>query len=90
MTGVPGRAVATSREAEAEIGRAMDDPDLGILIITDVVATEIRPRIDAIRMKTERPLIAEIPGPDGSMKGRKTLRQFVQEAVGIRVGEEES
>jgi hypothetical protein len=34
-------------------------------------------------------LIVEVPGPDGPMPGRKTLRQFVQEAVGIRIGQEE-
>ena len=40
-------------------------------------------------MECVQPLIAEIPGPDGPMEGRKTLREFVQEAVGISVGEEE-
>ena len=56
---------------------------------TDVIAAEIRPLVDQIRIEREQPLIAEIPGPDGPMPGRKTLRQFVQEAVGIRVGLEE-
>ena len=48
------------------------------------IRTGIRTLVDEIRLALEHPLIAEIPGPDGAMAGRKTLRQFVQEAVGIR------
>jgi hypothetical protein len=33
--------------------------------------------------------VVEIPGPEGPIPGRKTLRQFVQEAVGVRIGHEE-
>ena len=54
------------------------------------MAADGRERVDAIRMGQGLPLIVEIPGPEGPMPGRKTLRQFVQEAVGIRVGQEES
>ncbi len=89
LAGVEGEAVVSAREAEQALKRALDDSELGVLVITDVVATEIRPLVDEVRMHGERPLIAEISGPDGPMKGRKTLRQFVQEAVGIRVGGEE-
>ena len=86
LAGVAGEAVANAAEAEAAVRRLLDDADLGILVVTDVVAAEIRPLVDEVRLAREHPLIAEIPGPDGAMPGRKTLRQFVQEAVGIRVG----
>ena len=89
LAGVAGEAVANAAEAEAAVRRLLDDADLGILVVTDVVAAEIRPLVDEVRLAREHPLIAEIPGPDGAMAGRKTLRQFVQEAVGIRVGLEE-
>jgi V/A-type H+-transporting ATPase subunit F len=89
LAGVEGEAVATAAEAGAAVERAARRTDLGVLILTDVVAAEIRPLVDDIRLERKQPLIAEIPGPDGPMPGRKTLRQFVQEAVGIRVGQED-
>lgn len=90
LAGVEGEVVADAAEAESAVRRMAEVPGLGILVLTDVIAAEIRPLVDQIRIEREQPLIAEIPGPDGPMPGRKTLRQFVQEAVGIRVGLEES
>jgi vacuolar-type H+-ATPase subunit F/Vma7 len=49
------------------------------------VAAGIRQQVERIRFERDRPLIVEIPGPDGPLSGRKTLRQFAHEAVGIRV-----
>jgi vacuolar-type H+-ATPase subunit F/Vma7 len=39
-----------------------------------------------IRLERDRLLIVEIPGPEGPLSGRKSLREFVQEAVGVSVG----
>ena len=90
LAGVEGEAVATAAEADQAIRRAAQRPDLGILIVTDTVAADVRELVDDVRMNRDRPLIVEIPGPQGPMPGRKTLRQLVQEAVGIRLGQEES
>jgi V/A-type H+-transporting ATPase subunit F len=89
LAGIDGEAVETAAEAEQAVRRTAENPGIGILILTDLVAAEIRPLVDDIRTNRSRPLIAEIPGPDGPMPGRKTLQQLVQEAVGIRIGQEE-
>lgn len=90
LAGIEGVAVDTAAAAEQAVRRAAENPDIGILILTDLVAADIRPLVDDIRVNRLRPLIAEIPGPDGPMPGRKTLQQLVQEAVGIRIGQEEN
>ena len=89
LAGVAGEAVESDAEAAEALARAARRPDLGIVILTDPVAAGIRDEVDALRMGRARPLVVEVPGPDGRMPGRKTLRQFVQEAVGIRIGQEE-
>ncbi len=86
LAGIDGEVAANAHEAELALKRAAGKPDLGVLIMTDVVAAEIRSLVDDIRINRELPLIVEIPGPEGPMRGRKTLREFVQEAVGVRVG----
>ena len=89
LAGVAGEVVSDAGEAVDAVKRAAAMPGLGLLVVTDVVASEAQAEIDRIRLECVQPLIAEIPGPDGPMKGRKTLREFVQEAVGISVGAEE-
>ncbi len=86
FAGVAGRAVTTNLEALTAIDEALVQPDCGIIIITQEIASNIREKIESIRFERNRPLIVEIPGPEGELPGRKTLRQFVQEAVGISVG----
>ncbi|HUX00103.1 MAG: V-type ATP synthase subunit F [Phycisphaerae bacterium] len=90
LAGVEGQAVASAPEADRAIRLAAERPDLGILIVTDTVAADARSLVDEVRLARPRPLIVEIPGPQGPMPGRKTLRQLVQEAVGIRLGREET
>ena len=90
LAGVEGEAVASPAEAADAIRRAARRRDLGILILTDAVAADARREVDEIRLTQEVPLIVEIPGQEGPMPGRKTLRQFVQEAIGIRIGQEET
>jgi V/A-type H+/Na+-transporting ATPase subunit F len=89
LAGVEGRAVAGVEEADAALQEAVRRADLGVVIITDAVAADIRGQVDTIRMECARPLLIEIPGPTGPIPGRKTLRQLVQEAVGIRISQEE-
>jgi V/A-type H+/Na+-transporting ATPase subunit F len=90
LAGVPARVVVSASEAAAALQRALEQPDCGIIILTEAVAAGIRSQVDAIRLEREQPLVVEIPGPLGPMPGRKSLRQVLQEAVGVRLGTEES
>ncbi len=86
LAGIAGEVVTTAPQAVLAIETAVARADVGIVILTEKVATNIRDRVDAIRLTQNRPLVVEIPGPAGPLPSRKSLREFVQEAVGIRVG----
>ena len=88
LAGIAGEGVATDEQAAAALAKAVEASEHGIVILTQKVAAGIRRQVDAVRLERDSPLIVEIPGPDGPLAGRKSLRQFVQEAVGISVGEE--
>lgn len=88
LAGVDGQVVNSSPQAAAAVETLAAQPDCGILILTEKVAAGIRSQVERIRLERSRPLIVEIPGPEGPRPGRKSLRQFVQEAVGIKVGSE--
>ena len=86
LAGIIAIAVTTADQARAILEDAVASPDCGIIIITEKAAAMIRQEVDTIRLERDRPLIVEIPGPEGPMAGRKSLREFVQEAVGMRIG----
>ena len=85
LAGITAEVVTTAAEARDAIRVASARPDCGIIIITQEVAAWIREEVETIRLEQDRPLIVEIPGPEGPLPGRKGLRELVQEAVGVRV-----
>lgn len=87
LAGIAGQVVTTAQQAAEAMDKAAAQPEYEIIIIAEKVAAAIRKQVDAIRFERERPLIVEIPGPEGPLPGRKSLRDFVHEAVGIRIGE---
>lgn len=89
LAGIRGQVATTADQAALAVASAVTRADCGIIVLTESVAAGIRPQVEAIRLERDRPLIVEIPGPEGPLPGRKSLRQFVQEAVGIRVGQGE-
>ena len=89
LAGVPGTAVSTASETEAALAEASRRADVGIVVLTGTVAARIRPQIEAFRLRRERPLLVEIPGPEGAAPARRNLSQLVHAAVGIRPAPEQ-
>ena len=87
LAGVAGQAVASVPEAVHAVESAVAKRDCAVIILTETVADDIRSQVERIRFEQQRPLIVEIPGPGGSLPGRKSLRQLAREAVGIRIEE---
>lgn len=83
MVGVQGRSVRTPQEAEAAFKSALENREIGIVIITERIAELIRPLVDDYVFTEEFPLIVEIPDRTGRMEGRVELREMVNRAIGI-------
>lgn len=86
LAGIAGQVAANAVQAAAAVEKVAAQTECGIIVLTEEIAAEIRAQVETIRLEHGYPLIVEIPGPDGPLPGRKSLRQFVQEAVGIRLG----
>ena len=82
IRGEIARDADAAREALREVCRRSD---VGIVIITDVVADLIREEVNAVRFGQALPLVVEVPGPGGPSPLRADLLDLIREAVGIRV-----
>ncbi|MGC9313085.1 MAG: V-type ATP synthase subunit F [Sediminispirochaetaceae bacterium] len=85
MVGVEGRIVRNADEARAALQEALDDRQVGIVIITEPTAELIRPLVDRYYFSRSFPLIVEIPDREGPLEGRPKLRELVNQAIGINL-----
>jgi len=85
MVGVNGRTVQNQTETEEALAEAMQDKDVGIIIITERFAEFVRPQVDQLTFTRAFPLILEIPDREGPLEGKPTLRDMVNQAIGIKI-----
>ena len=85
LAGVAGQVASLPQEATAAIHQVLGRDDIGVLILTERLADGIRDQVETIRSERDRPLIVEIPGPEGSAAGRRSLLGYVQDEVGVRI-----
>jgi V/A-type H+-transporting ATPase subunit F len=85
MVGVDGRVAETAADAEAAFRAALELKDIGIVIVTERTAQLMRRLLDGYLASRRFPLIVEIPDRRGPLPGRKSIREMVTEAIGIKL-----
>ena len=82
LVGVFGMQATTSEQAMQAWDKALEDPENGIIIITDQVASMIRPLVDRYSFSESFPLVVEIPGSH-TKESPPDLRSLVNQAIGV-------
>ncbi|MBN2104011.1 V-type ATP synthase subunit F [bacterium] len=85
LADVDGKVVNTPEETSEALKNAFQNEDLGIIVITERVAQQIRHEVDQYIYKTTFPLIIEIPDREGPIQGRGSVRDMIRAAVGIQL-----
>ena len=85
LVGVDGETVTNEEEAADVFSRTLKDSDVGIVIITERAADFIRGDVERYVFTEDFPLILEIPDRKGRVPGRPSLRETVNNAIGVSV-----
>ena len=85
LAGIPGAIVNNQEEAADALKAATQDPDMGIILITQRLAAEIQSLVDETKLKMATPVVLEIPDRDGPIEGRESALAIVQRLIGIKV-----
>jgi V/A-type H+-transporting ATPase subunit F len=85
LAGVPGLVVQTVEEAQRAFDDALENHEIGIIIITERIADMIRSVVDRYLFTVSFPLIVEIPDRNGHPPGRPGIQEMVNAAIGIRL-----
>ncbi len=91
LVGVDGAIAANRSEALDAFNRVTGAGDVPVperpkvLILTEEVSSMLDEEVLAWQKKAKYPLIVEIPGLNGHLKGKRSLSEAIREAVGIQV-----
>ncbi len=82
LAGVQGLKVDSSSQAITEINNLSGKNDVGLVLLSDDMAKDIRKELTDIRAKTPIPLIFELPSP-GSKKEKVDYRALLKQILGV-------
>ncbi|MCX7903364.1 MAG: V-type ATP synthase subunit F [Caloramator sp.] len=85
LAGIKGVLVSSKEEAEAELKKIIKDKEIGIIVLTERLASKLRHTINEIKVNQELPLIIEIPNRQGSTRNDDYLVKYIKESVGIKI-----
>jgi len=85
LVGIQGLKAENPQEAESAFKAALEDSNVGIVIIEDRIADMIRPMVDRYIFAEQFPLFVEVPGREGKQPDWRGIRAMVNEAIGINL-----
>lgn len=84
LAGLHGQIAVTMAEVHRALDEALQDAEIGILLITNEAAALAQTRLENLKLRSKIPLIIEIPGPAGVPPNQETLSEIIQRAIGVR------
>jgi len=83
LAGVPGGQAETPDQARALLKKALEEPEIGLILITERLAETIRAEVDALRWEGGKTLVVEIPDLAGPLPREETLLDRVRALMGL-------
>ena len=85
LAGIEGEYATERAEVQAAIDRVMQNPDIGILLITEGLAQLCPALIYELKLKTTNTLVVEIPHRAGTARTPDSITRYIRESIGIKV-----
>lgn len=85
LAGIKGTIVNDRKEAEKLLDSLIKDKEIGIILITEKMAENMRSKVSYIKQKMVSPLIVEIPDRHGSIKNPDYITGYVRDSIGIKI-----
>lgn len=85
LAGIEGIVVHEKEEVRAALLKAMEDREIGIVLITEKLVGLCPDLVYDLKLNQNRPLIVEIPDRHGSGRGKDSITRYVREAIGVKI-----
>ena len=85
LAGVDGIVVHEREELYEALTNAMNNKELGIVLLTEKLGKEVPDIIDEMKLKRKMPLLVEIPDRHGTGRRKDFITSYVNEAIGLKL-----
>lgn len=85
LAGIEGIVVHQKDEVREALKSAMDDSNIGIVLITEKLGQLCSDLVYDLKLNRKRPLIVEIPDRHGSGRAKDSITRYVREAIGVKI-----
>lgn len=85
LAGIEGVVVREDDELKKAIASASADPGIGVLLITERLATLCSEQLAPMKMSAHRPLVVEIPDRHSVGRASDSITRYVREAIGVKL-----
>jgi len=85
LAGLDGQAATTTEEVNQALDTALANREIGIILVTSEAAKLIAPKMDKLKLRSNVPLVVEIPGPAGVPADQPSLNELVFRAIGVKL-----
>lgn len=85
LTGIEGVVVHGKDEVEKALRDAMENPDIGIVLVTEKLVALAPGLVYDLKLNRRTPLIVEIPDRHGSGRSKDSITRYVRDAIGVKI-----
>lgn len=85
LAGVEGVVAHTEDEVNKALDYAVENTNIGIVLITDKLVSVCKSRIYEMKLTGKRPLILSIPDRHTTATATDAIYNYVKEAIGIKL-----
>jgi V/A-type H+-transporting ATPase subunit F len=85
IAGINGIVLHEKEEILKALEDTMKDPEIGIIIITELAGELVKEKINEFKLSKKLPLIIEIPDRHGSRKSKDYIMKYIQESIGLKI-----
>ena len=85
LSGVEGVVVHEKEDILKELVKVKEKRDVGILIITELLAERVQLELNEMKLSRSLPIIVEIPDRHGTRRPPDFLTRYIRESIGLKI-----
>jgi V/A-type H+-transporting ATPase subunit F len=85
LSGIEGVVVHEREEILKELAKVKKNRDIGIILITELLAERVKLELDEIKLSSSLPIIVEIPDRHGPRRPPDFLTKYIRESIGLKI-----